>query len=380
MTTLRIAVDARQIYRAQRRGTGKNLIDLYATLAAVRPDWEFVFFTDNRHAGDPLAAVARKTRRCLSFNLPGSDRFSLWERYAFPFGAKIDKCQILHSPYNTGPFRPFASLVLTVHDIIPYDMAPDTIPARNWLAQVDRSIQAATHVITPSEYSKQRMCDVLNTPPEKITVNPWAPDRKVQHVSDVELLKATRVKYGLDADDEYIFGFGAVDPRKNTHRAIQAYARLPGELQSRYQFLLVGINAKARATLEELVHELDVADNVHLHGFADEEDISALLSGSSLLAFPSLIEGFGLPILDAFTCRTPVLTSNRTSLPEAAGDAAVLVDPLDVDSIREGLERILTDRQLSNELVARGQERVRAFTWERVAGTVANVFEQVVLN
>ncbi len=377
MTTLRIAVDARQIYRAQRRGTGKNLIDLYTTLAAIRPDWEFVFLTDARQADDPLAAVARKTRRCLPFNPPGADRFSLWERYAFPIGARIDHCNILHSPYNTGPYNPFAALVLTVHDIIPYDMAPDSAAAREWLARVERSIRAARHVVTPSDYSKQRLCDVLNVPPDKITVNPWAPDRKVQHVADVELLKATRIKYGLDADDDYLFGFGADDPRKNTRRAIQAYARLPVGLRSRYQFLLVGINAKARTSLEELVHDLDVADSVHLHGFADEEDLAALLSGAAMLAFPSLIEGFGLPILDAFTCRTPVLTSNRTSLPEAAGDAAVLVDPEDVDSIRDGLERILGDPALAARLVERGNERVRTFTWERAAGTVANVFERL---
>jgi len=377
MTTLRIAVDARQIYRSQRRGTGKNLIDLYSTLADVRPQWHFSFLSDTRHAGDPLALVKAKTRRCVSLNLPGMDRFDLWEQVALPASARLDRCPILHSPYNTGPFRPFSKMLLTVHDLIPYDMAPESAKARDWLARVGRSIAAARHVVTPSEYSKQRMCDVLNVPPAKITVNPWAPDRKVHRVEDVEVLRAVRIKYGLDAEDEYLFGFGADDPRKNTRRAIEAYSRLSHELRGRFQFLLVGINARARPSLEALVEELGVADSVHLHGFADEEDLSALLSGSFLLAFPSLNEGFGLPVLDAFLCGAPVLTSNRTSLPEAAGDAAVLVDPESVEAIADGYERLLTDPAFARALAERGSERVRAFTWNRVATTIAKVFEEM---
>ena len=113
-----------------------------------------------------------------------------------------------------------------------------------------------------------------------------------------------------------------------------------------------------------------------LHGFAPEEDIAPLLSGSLALCYPSLSEGFGLPILDAFACETPVLTSDRTSLPEVAGSAAVLVNPEDVGSIADGLKRLITEPKLRSELITAGRERARAFSWNVCAETMCHVFKQ----
>src|SRR5581483_6679005 len=126
----------------------------------------------------------------------------------------------------------------------------------------------------------------------------------------------------------------------------EAYAGIVPALRKEHRLLLVGIQEQALLEFRAIADQFGVAGQVVLHGFADEADIPALLSGATVLCFPSRSEGFGLPILDAFVCRTAVLTSNRTSLPEVAGDAAILVDPDDVESIRDGLARMLSDQEL----------------------------------
>jgi len=214
-------------------------------------------------------------------------------------------------------------------------------------------------------------------PAAKVTVFPWAPDQAIRRVEDPAELDAARGRYGLAAGEPYVFGFGAADPRKNTAGLVRAYARLPAGLRREFRLLLVGIQPEALPGFRELAGGLGLGDRVLFHGYMPDADLSGLLSGAALLGFPSRNEGFGLPILDAFVCGTPVLTGNRTSLPEVAGDAAVLVDPDDADALAEALRRLLGDDGLRRDLRARGFERSKHFTWERTADAVAGVFERV---
>jgi alpha-1,3-rhamnosyl/mannosyltransferase len=369
---LRIAVDARQIFRRQRRGTGKNLIDLYATLADRRPGWEFVLV---HQLAEPNPLAGRANVSAKRVDIPGADRLGLWEAVRLPAAAVACGATVVHAPANTGPRFPLRPLVVTVHDLIPLEIAPDAPETHVWLKKVRTAVGAARRVITPSEYSKGRVVEVLGVPAERITVNPWAPDRGTTRVEDGAELDRVRVKYGLRPGERYAFGFGASDPRKNTARLIQAYAGIPAAVRRECRLLLVGVQPPKLDEFRCLADKLGVSGDVLLHGFADEADVSALLTGSTALCFPSRSEGFGLPILDGFLCRTAVLCGNKTSLPEVAGDAAVLIDPDDVDSLRDGLHALLTDDGLRQRLIARGAERLAGYTWEKVADTAAGVFE-----
>ncbi len=370
-----VAVDGRQVYRAQRRGTGKNLIDLYGQLAQLRPNWCFVLFHQFDVSVDPLAGFPQLQHRQI--DIKGGDRFNLWEQFLLPLAAWTSGATVLHCPANTGPSRPLTPLVLTVHDLIPLEIAPNAPTSRLWMRRVSAAVRKARHIITPSNYSKRLLIEHFGVSSEKITVNPWAPDRKLCRLTDVNELNRVRRKYGLRSNEPYIFAFGAEDPRKNTRLLIEAYAGIVPALRKEHRLLLVGIQEQALLEFRAIADQFGVAGQVVLHGFADEADIPALLSGATVLCFPSRSEGFGLPILDAFVCRTAVLTSNRTSLPEVAGDAAILVNPDSKEAIGDGLETLLSDESLRQKLVARGSERVRQFSWERVAETVAGVFEQV---
>jgi glycosyltransferase involved in cell wall biosynthesis len=170
-----------------------------------------------------------------------------------------------------------------------------------------------------------------------------------------------------------VLAFGADDPRKNTVGIIHAWALLDPALRQRCRLLIVGLQP---AALVRMRAEADtrIADGTcHLHGFADEADMNALLSGAAALCYPSRSEGFGLPVLDAFVCETPVITSNRTSLPEVAGDAALLVDPDEPAAIAAAIDAIVRDPAVGDRLRRAGSRRVQDFSWERVAQTAAGV-------
>ena len=161
-----------------------------------------------------------------------------------------------------------------------------------------------------------------------------------------------------------------------TDRLIEAFARLPAALRGAFRLLVVGIQDDALARFRADADRLGIGDRASINGFAAEGDIAALLSGAAVLCFPSRSEGFGLPILDAFLCGTPVLTANRTSLPEVVGDAGVLVDPDSTEAIADGLARMLESETLRAELSARGFARLAGYTWDRVARQTAEVFER----
>jgi glycosyltransferase involved in cell wall biosynthesis len=193
-------------------------------------------------------------------------------------------------------------------------------------------------------------------------------------VVDAAELARVRDKYGVAAGREYVLGFGAADPRKNTYRIIEAWASLPRDVRDVLGLLLVGLQepflTQARAHARTLAPE----GGWSLAPFAAEEDLPALLSGAALLCYTSLSEGFGLPLLDAFACGTPIVTSATTSLPEVAGRAAVLVDPLDVRAISAAILSVGTNHELRASLRAAGFTRLQLYSWERCAQTVAGVF------
>lgn len=368
---MNLCVDASTVYHPKRRGTGKNLIDLYRNLAQIRPAWRVVMLHRGIGDDDPFADLPNVEN--LASDMKG-DRWNLWREIRLPLEAARAGADVLHCPANDAPWCPLSPIVMTIHDLVPLDGRKDP-QARRWLARLARSARRARRIITPSEYTRQRLIQTLRIPADKIKVNHWAPDQRCRRVTDPEVLAGVRVKYGLEAERPYVFGFGAADPRKNAEGILRAWAILPAEVRSACQLLLVGIQDRAMAPLADLVRRLEIDDGCVLSGFAAEEDIPALLSGAAVLCYPSLSEGFGLPVLDAFICRAAVLTSSTTSLPEVAGEAAVLVDPRDVAEISEGLRRLLTDEGLREGLVARGAQRVAGFTWRRCAERACDVFE-----
>lgn len=367
-----IAVDARTVYSGHRRGTGKNLIDLYHHLADIEPSWKFIMFHDGDDTSDPF--IGRHNIAARRLDVRG-DRFDCWQQIGLPLAARRVGASVLHCPANTAPRLPLVPLVVSIHDLIALEPRSTGAAAPAWRRRLTRAAVTARAILTPSDYSKSSIVRELDVPPAKITVNPWAPDSACRKVTVPAALDGVRVKYGIAPGREYVFAFGAGDPRKNTARIIDAWTGLEPRLRAQHPLLVVGVEGPALAQFRERAQSCAPEGDWSINGFAEECDIPALLSAAALLCYPSLSEGFGLPVLDAFACEAPVITSNSTSLPEVAGDAAALVDPADTAAIRDALQRLLVSPAARAELRARGLRRVREFSWQRVAGTAADVMQ-----
>jgi len=187
-------------------------------------------------------------------------------------------------------------------------------------------------------------------------------------------------RYGIGS--RFILYFGGFDLRKNVPRLIEAYARLPEHLRREYQLVVAGRYHNLGHPLfpdpRETVRRLGLEGNVVFTGQIREQDKAPLFSAATVFAFPSLYEGFGIPVLEAMACGTPVLTSNLSALPEVAGDAGLLIDPYDTDAIAQGLVDLLDHQERREELARRGLERARRFTWRQVAEQTVRVYRSVV--
>lgn len=368
---MRVLVDARTVFAAQRRGTGKNLVDLYSTLAVRRPTWEFVM-AHLRPAENPFADYANI--RTKQMDAPG-DRYDTWENIRLPIFALMRGADVVHCPANSAPRVSITPVVATIHDLIAFDAEP-LVGTLRWRRRVRRAAASATHIVTPSEFSRQAIVARLGVPPERITVNAWAPDRKLSRVEDAAQQAEAAGKYGVPRGKQYVLSFGAADPRKNSRRILDAWSRVPVTARQDVVLLMVGFQKEILGDAREIAASACPDGSAIIGPFAAEDDMNALISGALCLCYPSLSEGFGLPVLDGFACETPVITSTTTSLPEVAGDAAILVDPTSTAAVSDALQLLLTCPDERARLIEAGRERVAGFTWDRCADTIAGVFER----
>jgi len=305
-----------------------------------------------------------------------------WEQVGIVRAGMREQIDLLHCPYWTNPLWSPWPTVVTVHDVIQF-VLPEYAwrkISRVYFSIVSRSAQRADAIITVSECSKGDIVKLLRVPPERIHVIGNAVDSSLYPVRDPWLLAGVRERYGIAP--RFILYFGGFDLRKNVPRLIQAYARLPEALRREYQLVIAGRYQNLGHPLfpdpRQTVESLGLEARVIFTGQVREQDKAPLFSAATVFAFPSLYEGFGIPVLEAMACGTPVLTSNRSALPEVAGDAGLLVDPYDTEAICGGLAELLESQSVREDLARRGLERARRFTWDHVAEQTVRVYRQVV--
>jgi len=305
-----------------------------------------------------------------------------WEQVGIVRAGAREHIDLLHCPYWSNPLWSPWPTVVTVHDVIQF-VLPEYAwrkISRVYFGLVSRAARRAEAIITVSERSKEDIVNLLAVAPERIHVIGNAVDDSFYPVRDAWLLGAVRERYGIGS--RFILYFGGFDLRKNVPRLIEAYARLPEHVRREYQLVIAGryqhlghpLFPDPRAT----VQRLGLEGNVIFTGQIREQDKAPLYSAATVFAFPSLYEGFGIPVLEAMACGTPVVTSNRSALPEVAGDAGLLVDPYDTEAISAGLADLVEQQKLRDELARRGLDRARRFTWRQVAEQTVRVYRQVV--
>jgi glycosyltransferase involved in cell wall biosynthesis len=315
-------------------------------------------------------------------NLPLSDDWlaRLWHRLRLPIPVETitGSLDVFYSPdFVLPPTRRTTRTLLTVHDLSFLHCPEAFVPAlRRYLERVvPRSIARADLVLADSAHTRSDIVSLLGVPPDRVQVlySGVPPGFRTQpELGEGERLRA---RYGLGGR-RYVLSVGTLQPRKNYVRLIRAFANLePETVEPETQLVIAG----GRGWLyQDIFTEAGRhGDRVRILGFVDEADLPALYRNAALFAFPSLYEGFGLPVLEAMACGVPVVCSNASSLPEVAGDAALLVDPLETDGLAEAMARVLEDAGLRREMVARGVAQAARFTWARAARQLVGVFDDL---
>jgi glycosyltransferase involved in cell wall biosynthesis len=237
-----------------------------------------------------------------------------------------------------------------------------------------RTLQHATRLIAVSEFVRQEAMALFGVPAERIIAVPNGVDPVFHPYPHAEILPVLS-RYGLQPGG-YLLAVATLEPRKNLGRLAEAYGRLPATLRQRYPLILVGARGWLTETLERQLAPLERSGQVRRLGYVPQADLPALYAGAHAFAYPSLYEGFGLPVLEALASGVPVLTANRASLPEVAGDAALLVEPEEVDALTAGLERLLVDQDWRTGAVERGLRQAGRFSWTRCVEETVAVYRE----
>ncbi len=278
--------------------------------------------------------------------------------WVFPGADVFHSAQHLHNV----PRR--CLLTTTLHDmtcwLMPHLHSKANVAATRWFGE--HILGRAAGVIAVSESTRRDAIEILDLDPSRVTViYPGVDD--AYFAATAEGVLALRQRLGLEKP--YALNLGTIEPRKNVPRLLDAWKDLPGELRREYELVLAGpIGWADRATLDRLSAP---GEGVRYLGYVSEADLPSLTAGAALLAYPSLYEGFGLPVAQAMAAGVPVLTSEVSSLPEIAGDAAVLVDPESTGEIRDGFERLLTSTALRERLGGAGRRKARDYRWDASA-------------
>ncbi len=286
---------------------------------------------------------------------------------------------VLFAPNFIPPPTRARRLVLTVHDLA-FRLFPQTAPqaTRRWLSRLDAALPRASELIVVSEQTRRDLLELYPVPANRVSVVPLGVDTQTFRPAPSEAVAEVRRRFGIDGP--YLLSLTGIEPRKNLPAILRAFASLADDV--RPLLVLAGPvspwNPEGWDLLRPALDELPrpVRERVVLTGYVTDSDKVALLSGGEALVYPSLYEGFGLPVIEAMACGTPVLTSNVSALPETAGDAALLVDPRDPEAIAQGIERLLTDRMLRGELREAGLVRARVFDWDESARRTAEVLHR----
>lgn len=269
--------------------------------------------------------------------------------------------------------------VITIYDLIPLTRPDFVFPQQTLVLEALLSgIDVERDwVISISEFTKLEFCERTGMSPERVVVAPLAAARVFHPVTDTHVIAATRLRYQVPEGD-YLLCLAAPQPRKNLAQLIRSFFRLLDEEQLPDTYLVLAGSKEQgwmyEETLSVAASSPDHRSRLIFTGYVADEDLPALYAGALAFVFPTLYEGFGLPALEAMACGTPVITSNTTSLPEVAGDAALLVDPADADELCAAISTIVSDASLRDELRRKGLMRASEFSWQRNAEITAKVY------
>lgn len=370
---MKIAIEAQRIFRPNKHGMDFVALEVIRELQKLDKENEYFII------------VSPNTDRCLE----ESDNFHiielkcptypLWEQIALPHYIKKLKPDLLHCTSNTAPLYCSVPLVLTLHDIIYLENRQAS--SKSWYQEmgwyyrrlvVPRILRKCKRIITVSNFEKQRISKALQLSEDKLLAiyNGYSPHFCVQPKD-----KATIRKY--IESDPYIFFLGNTDPKKNTPRVLKAYNLYLNRSEQKLPMLIADLDEEFIDGILEQENLKNLKPHLRFPGYIANSDLSALYGAAFVFLYPSLRESFGIPMLEAMACGTPIIAGNTSAMPEIAGEKALLVDPFDENDIAEKILLLEKDQKIYQKQVAYGLERVKQFSWKRTAEELLKVYQEV---
>ena len=359
----------------------RNLYGAMEVLEAASGDQVHYFDGRKLHFRMPPSAKPATWAKAVAglWKLPDSAVFALRSLYWIGYESHLRHLsrRQRYDIYHETAFTPAAfSGVPQVFSLCDLSLLryPETHPRdRVWFFEFfrRRRMPYATHILTLSQYIRDEICDVLKWPAERVTAVPLAPAKPFRPKADEDVAAARRT-FGLPRD--YLLFVGSLEPRKNIGLVVEALARCRTDIP----LVLVGWEAWGDKSWLKAARSRGLCKRIYLLGYVDDETLACLYTGATCLVYPSLYEGFGLPIVEAMACGCPVICSNVASMPEVAGDAARLIDPEDPDDVAAAIDEVAASPGLRQDMVRRGFARAAAFHWQRTAEETRAVFRAVI--
>lgn len=372
---MKIAIEAQRIFRPDKHGMDFVILEVLRQLQLMDDDNEYFVFVA---PGEDHCLDNTERMHIIELNCP---TYPLWEQWALPRAVQKAGVDLLHCTSNTAPLRCPVPLILTLHDIIFLNSGKSKGMSyyqqmgwyyRRW--NVPRIVDKCRHIITVSETERANIVHRFPQTDSRLSVvhNGYS---DCYHPLPDEAVHAVTRKYL--PDDKYLLFLGNTDPRKNTEGVLQAYNEYLNVSAHALKLVITGLK---QDYVENLFVSLGIeicAPNLVYTGYVPGEDLPALYNGAFAHLCPSLLEGFGIPVLEAMACGTPVITSNCSSLPEVAGQGGLLVNPFSPQEIANALIQLETDKDLYQKQVAYGLKRVEQFSWRHSASAYLKVYEEV---
>jgi glycosyltransferase involved in cell wall biosynthesis len=374
---MRIGYDLRPFLREE-TGVGVYFKNLLFSLAKMDRLHEYFLFSSSwkdRFDPDKIPPFDKKTS--VDLRVPVKAINFLWYRLGWPsldffFGTKLD---LTHSPTPL-PLPTAGKKIITVYDLFFLEF-PDLTndeARRNFSRGIERSVKNADGIVTISHFTEEHLVRQFSIDREKIRV--ISPGIDLSHWAQIQSQEAERIKKKYGLPSEFLLFVGAFEPRKNLQNLLKAL-KIVHRRFGKIPLVLVGRKGRDSETVRKVIGQLGMDDWVKMPGYVGDTELRYIYRQASVFVFPSLWEGFGIPLLEAMACRLPIVTSRTSAIPEIAQDAAAYANPRAPEDIAARIIQVLEDQDLRDNLVSEGEKRVEFFSWEKVAAQALEFYRSV---
>ncbi len=377
---MRIGIEGQRLFRKKKHGMDMVALELIRNLQEIDKKNEYVIFIKP----DEDETCLKETSNFKIVKLE-SNFYPYWEQVLLPNAAKKFGCDLLHCTSNTAPVCCSVPLIITLHDII---FLESLSLFKSGFSNYQRfgnlyrrllvpaALRHSKKIITVSEFEKERIRLFFNWPDDghlKAVYN--GVNDYFRPINDADVLSEAKRKYRLP--DHYFFFLGNTDPKKNTKNVLIAFADYIKRNGTTHKLVMLDYEQEALMKILNEINAPELMNQIHLTGYVVNTDLPAIYNLSEIFLYPSLRESFGIPMLEAMACGTPVITSNTSSMPEVSGSAALLVDPFKPEDLTSAIEQLVSNQELMMKLRDGGFKQAARFSWQIMAAKVLQIYKEV---